>query len=112
MKHRDEYPVALMCKVFGVSRSGFYDWLNREESERSLERRKLLLEVERVFTESDSTYGSPRITRKLNKEGMNCSRNRVARLMRGKGQRLVHRDKLRVITTDSNHSEPVAPRIL
>jgi hypothetical protein len=46
MKHRDEYPVALMCKVLGVSR--FYDWLNREESERSLERGKLLLEVERV----------------------------------------------------------------
>lgn len=112
MKHRDEFPIKVMCRVLRVSRAGYYDWSNREESPRTAENRALSKEIRRVFERSDSTYGSPRIVRQLAKDGYQCSKNRAARLMKKAGLRSVHRVKFRVITTDSRHSEPVAENLI
>lgn len=112
MKHREEFPVSVMCRVLGVSRAGYYDWVSREESPRAAETRELTGKIREVFDRSDSTYGSPRIARQLEKEGCKCSKTRVARLMKKEGLRSVHRDKFRVITTDSKHTEPVAENLL
>ena len=74
-----------MCRVLEVSRSGYYAWLVRPVSNRASSNNKLLKEIRRAHVESRKTYGSPRITRKLQKEGISCSKNRVARLMSSHG---------------------------
>lgn len=81
-RHRTVWPTRPMCKVLGVSRSGFYEWLNRQPSRRALEDQRLLTLIRTSFTQSDSTYGSPRVWDDLSDWGERCSRKRVARLMR------------------------------
>lgn len=109
--HRSEFRVWLMCRVLGVSRSGYYAWVHRPVSERHQANDRLLGEIRRVYDGSRRTYGSPRITDELNDAGMRCGRHRVARLMRRHGIRPKTVRKFRV-TTDSRHNHPVAPNRL
>ncbi|AQS60349.1 transposase [Desulforamulus ferrireducens] len=100
-----------MCQVFKVSRSGFYAWLKREESSRAKQNKELLKEIHNVYKLSRGTYGSPRVTKALKNQGITCSRNRVARLMRDYG--IFAKTKRRYkATTNSKHSYPVAPNLL
>lgn len=96
-----------MCRVLEVSESGYYAWRGRPESVRSCANRKLLVHIKAVHQESDATYGSPRVQRELAAQGITCSENRVARLMREEGveAKQVRRFKA---TTDSKHGLPVA----
>lgn len=71
-----------MPQVLNVSRSGYYSWLKRPESQRAICNKKLLEEIRRVHKKHRYTYGSPRLTTALKNEGIACSKNRVARLMR------------------------------
>lgn len=71
-----------MCRVLGVSASGFYEWLGRSPSQRSEENARLTRRIRESFEQSDRTYGSPRIWRDLQAWGERVSENRVARLMR------------------------------
>lgn len=70
-----------MCTVLEVSRSGFYECLNRQPSRRAWEDQRLLGLIRTSFEQSDSTYGSPRIWNDLHDLDERCSRKRVARLM-------------------------------
>lgn len=82
------YPVALMCTVMGVSRSGFYDYLSRAArgpSQREQEDTALLGQIKGVFEENRRRYGSPRIHAELRKRRVVCSLRRVKRLMRQAG---------------------------
>lgn len=79
---RANHPVVLMCKVLGVSRSGFYEWSTRPPSRRSVDDRSLTHTIARIHHASRGTYGAPRITAELRAEGIRVSRKRVARLMR------------------------------
>jgi putative transposase len=79
------YPVATMCRVLGVSRSGFYDWVKREPSTRSEANAVLLQVIREVHHESDGTYGAPRVHAELDERGPPASLNRVARVMREAG---------------------------
>lgn len=91
-----------MCKIFKVSRSGFYSWLNSDAlSFRGNENQRLTGQILKVHADSKGTYGSPRIASELNSRGIKVSRPRVARLMKKAKIRSVKR-KFRV-TTDSNH---------
>ncbi len=63
--HRGAFPVDLMCQTLEVGSSGFYAWLNRPESPRSQENRRLLMEIKAVHKRSRTTYGSPRIHAQL-----------------------------------------------
>lgn len=110
-RHVDQYPVRLMCRVLGVSRSGYYAWLRRPESRRGREDRRLKVRIRTIFHESDKAYGSPRIHRELRRNGIRCGRKRVARLMQEESLRAKSRRKFKA-TTDSNHSHPVAPNLL
>ena len=101
-----------MCKVLKVSRSGFYAWARRGESERARADRKLSSRIRQIHDESRETYGSPRIHAKLRRGGHHHGRKRVARLMREGGIRAKAGRKFRVRTTDSNHSLPVAPDLV
>ena len=75
----------MMCRILGVSRSGFYDWLKREPSPRSEANAVLLQVIREVHHESDGTYGAPRVHAELDERGFPASLNRVARVMREAG---------------------------
>ena len=72
-----------MCRVLEVSTSGYYAWLKREPSERTVANAELLEKILQIHKESDGTYGAPRVHAELKAHGIEVSLNRVARLMRG-----------------------------
>jgi putative transposase len=80
--HRAEFHVTSMCRVLGVSTSGYYAWRSREMSKRGVEDQALIERIERIHGESRRTYGSPRVHAELQAEGTRIGRKRVARLMR------------------------------
>lgn len=100
-----------MCKVLKVSRSSYYKWLKGGISKRKYENQILTNEITKIFHMSKQTYGSPRITMALAKQGFKASRPRVAKLMRLAGLKSKVRKKYR-ITTDSNHKYPIAKNLL
>ena len=79
---RDTHKVVTMCRVLQVSTTGYYDWLARPESRRSIETRRLTAKIREFHRASRRTYGSPRIFKDLRESGESCSVNRTARLMR------------------------------
>lgn len=83
--HREMYPISEMCRVLGVSRSGYYAWCKRSPSPRVRENGRLLAALIKLHTASGRTYGSPRLHQGLVKQGWICGRHRVARLMRQHG---------------------------
>jgi len=98
-----------MCRILEVSRSGFYAWLDRDESDRAREDRRLTALIQGIFVESRGIYGVPRVHQTLLQRGQCCGRNRVARLMQKAGLRSKTKRRFRVKTTDSKHSHPIAP---
>ena len=105
------YSVSMLCRLFGVSRSGFYSWLSRDDAPRDQEEFRLVRLIEKIHQGSRCNYGSPRIARILDGMGETCSTAMVARLMRKYGIRAKTKRKFRH-TTDSNHRLPVAPNKL
>ncbi len=110
-EHKKTWPIILMCGVLSVSRSGFYDWLARVPSPRALLNRALDSRIRTTFSRHKQRYGAPRILKDLHDEGVECSENRVARRMRALGLRAIQAKKFKV-TTDSNHTKPVAPDLI
>ena len=100
-----------MCRVLGVSRSGFYAWLSREPSAAEIRREELTEEVKEIHAEVKGRYGSPRIHAELVSRGHECGVNFVAEVMREAGIAAKTRRKFRQ-TTDSNHTLPVAENVL
>ena len=86
-EHRDVWPVRVMCRVLGISVSGYYAWRSRPESRRSIENHQLLDAIRLVHAESGGTYGAPRVHAVLRAVGRQVGRHRVARLMRRAGLR-------------------------
>ena len=110
-RRRDQYPVSLMCQFLGVSRSGYYAWRRRPESQRSVDDRRLLKEIRRIHAASGGVYGAPKITAELNAQGYPCGRHRVARLMRQAGIQGCPKRKFKV-TTERDPSHAVADNLL
>ena len=100
-----------MCKVFCVSRSGYYAWLDSKPSKRALENRELSSKIKQIYEKSRKTYGSPRITMALKASAVIVSRPRVARLMQQAKLRAVQSRKFK-ITTDSKHSFTISKNLL
>lgn len=109
--HRTTFSVSLMCKVMEVTRSAFYDWLNRPESARNREDRQLSEKVKKIHEKSRETYGARRIRQELVEDGEPISRTRVGRLMKQQGLESKSKRKFKA-TTNSNHGRPVAPNLL
>ncbi len=109
--HQNEFPVLRMCQVLTLSESGYYAWRQREPSQRQREDESLGKRLEDAYQNNRQVYGSPRLHAELQAQGVHCSRKRVARLMRERG--ISAKTKRRKVkTTDSNHSNPVAPNLL
>lgn len=81
-KHREIWPVDVLCEALGVSRSGFYAWRFRPLSERAQMDARILVDVRTSFLISDRTYGARRVLVDVQEAGYVCGRQRVARLMR------------------------------
>ncbi|WP_425537481.1 IS3 family transposase [Phaeobacter gallaeciensis] len=105
------FPISGMCRVLGVSQSGFFAWRGRPACQRQKQDLICLAHIRTAFALSNGTYGSPRMHRDLIDDGHRIGRHRTARLMRENG--LVARQKRRFKrTTDSEHAWPVAPNLL
>jgi transposase InsO family protein len=100
-----------MCRVLGVSRSGFYAWRSREASAADERREELTAEVKAIGAEVKARYGSPRIHAELVDRGHECGVHFVARVMREAGIAAKTKRKFRR-TTDSDHGLPVAENVL
>ena len=100
-----------MAKVLGVSRSGYYKYINRKKSKREEYDEYLKGEIKRIYQESRKTYGSIRIYRELQECGIRCGKNKVSRLMKEMGI-AKRRKKFKVVTTDSNHNYPISDNLL
>jgi len=83
--HQGHYPIACLCRVLGVSTSGYYAWRQRPPSRRAQEREALGRRIAAIHAESRQTYGARRVHAELKAEGVSVSRPRVARLMRALG---------------------------
>ncbi len=88
-----EYGVSMMCRVLGVSPSGYYAWASREPSARSLADAALTERIREIHEGSHGTYGVPRVQFELGAEGVRVGRKRVARLMKAAGLQGVSRRK-------------------
>jgi putative transposase len=110
-ERRREWPVTHLCRVLGVSRSGFYAWRSREPSAAEVRRQELAGQVQEIHTEVKGRYGSPRIHAELVCRGHACCVNTVAKVMREAGIAAKTKRAFRQ-TTDSNHSHPVAENVL
>jgi len=109
--HQSDFSIDLMCQVFGISRSGYYDWLSRPVSLHAQTDQRLSAEVKRSHQASRSIYGARRIIEDLRALGETVSRARVSRLMKEQGLRSKVKRRFKA-TTDSKHSLPVAPNRL
>ena len=110
-EHRQQFRTAALCRVLKVSPSGYYAWQSRPGSPRGGRNRALAMQIRAAYARSRKTYGRRRIHAQLQQDGVPCSRNRVARLMRQEGIRGRRRRGFRT-TTDSTHTLPVAPNLL
>jgi transposase InsO family protein len=106
-----QFPVGVLCRVLGVTRSGFYAWLHRAPSRRAVDDRALAVEVREVHARSKRRYGSPRVFKELRARGRSVSRKRIERLMREQRLRSKRARRFKA-TTDSAHALPIAPNVL
>jgi putative transposase len=104
--------VQTMCRVLGVSASGYYDWLQRSPSARAIEDGVLVERIRAIHAESDGTYGMPRVRAELNDQGVSISRKRVARLMRRNAIRGISRRRGFVVTTRRDERQRPAPDLV
>jgi helix-turn-helix protein/transposase len=82
-----EFPIHRLCRVLGVSQSGYFAWKGRPACRRQRDDMVLLAHVRSAFALSNGTYGSPRMTQELRDSGLTVGRRRTARLMRQNGLR-------------------------
>ena len=110
-EHKSIFSISLMCKIFGVSSSGYYSWLNCKPSARKQANCELDAKVIEIYNCNRRRYGSPRITMALKQQGIVCSENRVARRMHDMKLCALAKSKYKV-TTDSEHGKPIYENIL
>lgn len=112
-KHRDVWPIAVQCDVLQVSRSGFYAWKKRPASSQIRRREELTSHIRMIHQQPFcDTYGAPRVHQELLAQGHRCNRKTVAKCMQSAGIQARAVRKTRVLTTDSNHSHPIAENIV
>src|SRR5262249_18512424 len=105
------FPIGMMCRLMEVTRSGFYAWRKRPESEWARTEKRLTVEVRSIFEASHRRYGSPRIHREFRARRQTVGRHRVARLLKLQGLQARKRRRF-VTTTASEHALPVATNLL
>jgi len=97
-----------MCDALNLSRSGYYEWLERGKSKRDMENERILAEIKTIRKKKrKKVYGAPRMHQELIAKGFSCGENRVARIMRKNGLKSTIRKKWKP-KADSRHDFPLA----
>jgi len=109
--HRAMWQLPVMCRMLGVSKSGYFVWRDGRESPRRSQDRALTVHIQAIHRKSRQTYGSPRIHHELQANGTAVGKKRVERLMKAAGVAVLPRRQF-VTTTDSDHDQPIAPNLL
>lgn len=107
-----EFPVRAMCRVLGLSPSGYYAWLNRPPSERAKRDAELVVKIQAVFDGNRQVYGRPRIFADLKEAGEEVGEKRVGRLMKQEGIQGASRRKRGPKTTKRNKDARPAPDLV
>ncbi len=102
------HKIATMCRVLGVSTSGYYAWRGREPSVRAQQDTLLLTRIRAIHERSRGTYGVPRIHAQLSAQGAHVARKRIARLMHKAGLQGVSRRKKYRTTIRNEQVRPAA----
>lgn len=108
----DKIPVRFLCRYFFVCPSQYYFWLKDSISTSSKKMLVVKEEIKKIFAASKESYGSPRIYRELLSQGYEISENTVAKYMQELKLDARLKKKFRIQTTDSNHKDPIAPRLV
>lgn len=108
---RQRYPVALMCRVFEVSESGYYAWRDRPLSPRAQDNARLEVEIRAAHQRTRETCGPERLQSDLADHGIRVGVDRIKRIRKKLGLRCKQKRKFKA-TTDSRHTLPVAPNRL
>jgi len=111
-KHRGTWPVAMICDMLGVSRSGFYAWRTRPESRRAQTDTALGIAMRASFASSDRTYGARRIRRELRERGFAVGLHHVERVMRANALRARPRRRGLPPDTGERSIHAIAPNLL
>ena len=106
------HAAAVVCRVLGVSVSGYYAWRRRPPSRRATSDAELLVRIKEIHAMSDGTYGGPRIRAELaDVDGLRVNIKRIARLMRNAGIAGVSRRRF-VVTTTRDAAAPKSPDLV
>jgi len=108
---RPDYPLGMLCRVLGVSASGFHASRSREASRRAQEEPRLEIEIRAAHQRTRQTYGPERLQQDLAAHGVRVGVHRIKRVRRKLGLRCKQRRKFKA-TTNSRHSLPVAENLL
>ncbi len=108
---RLHFSVKIISRLFEVSRSGFYAWLDRPPSRRAQEDERLKVAIKAAHKKTRETYSARRLQPELAADGLMAGRDRIARLRRELGIRCRQKRKFKA-TTNSNHNLPVAENLL
>ena len=109
--HQATHPIAMLCRVLGVSASGYYAWTVRPASARATADTALSAQIRAIHDRSRGTYGERRLHAELTDQGLYVSRKRIARLMRAMGLAGVSRRK-RTTTTSRDRDARPAPDLV
>lgn len=108
-KNSGGMPLNKCCELLGVSRSGYYEWLKKQNNVPKVD--EFGLKVVEVFYKFKRRYGAIRIRNELRKKGIKASRKKVRSAMK-KYHLVAKASKKFVVTTDSKHDLPVSPNLL
>ncbi len=98
-----------MCEFMKVSTNAYYNWLKNKDIIRPQKATEFLKQrIQAIFKESNEIYGSIRVQKKLEREGLIYSSSYIAQLMKKMGLKSVLKRKFKICTTDSNHTYPVS----
>jgi putative transposase len=112
-EHQATWPVAVLCEVFEVSRSGFYAYVQRHASP-TIDRQEveLVARVKAIAAKTGQSYGSRRMAKQLQAEGCAVGRCKARRLMQEAGVAVCRPTSRRPLTTNSRHGYGIAPNLL
>ena len=110
-EQRHRFPVSLMSRILGVSRSGYYRWVGRKPSPRERSDSQLKPLIRQAHEKGRRSSGPTKIQQDLREKGISVGRDRIIRLRREMGIRCIQKRKFKA-TTNSKHSLPVAPNLL
>lgn len=109
--NRRDFRIGKMCKILGVTRSGYHNYLKNRYSKRKLENRMILELINQIWKNSRYTYGYRRVHAELRSQGIYLNRKRVLRLMKKNNIKAKKKKKYKR-TTNSNHSNYISPDLL